>query len=128
MSRTFVGPFVRRSSASCKRVAFFSPDALTPHRRRTRRATDEDEDEIKVDFSAFSRYVGGGGSAPRFGPDSVHVVASVHRNREKCYVCHKAVPLRDYGRHTELCIQQQAAKPVSPSSTSTSACRSRVDL
>lgn len=31
-------------------------------------------------------------------------------NREKCYICQAVVPLRDYGRHTELCIQQQEAK------------------
>ncbi|KAG7231455.1 hypothetical protein INR49_011900 [Caranx melampygus] len=28
-------------------------------------------------------------------------------NQEKCYVCQKAVPLRDYSRHTELCIRRQ---------------------
>ncbi|XP_056910188.1 uncharacterized protein uimc1 isoform X1 [Takifugu flavidus] len=27
-------------------------------------------------------------------------------NREKCYICQAVVPLRDYGKHTELCIQQ----------------------
>ncbi|XP_075957610.1 uncharacterized protein uimc1 isoform X2 [Anarhichas minor] len=32
------------------------------------------------------------------------------KNQEKCYVCQKAVPLRDYNRHTELCIQRQASK------------------
>ncbi|XP_055358095.1 BRCA1-A complex subunit RAP80 [Betta splendens] len=32
-------------------------------------------------------------------------------NQEKCYICQRAVPLRDYSRHTELCIQRQAAKP-----------------
>lgn len=33
-----------------------------------------------------------------------------HGNREKCYICRALVPLRDYSRHTELCIQQQDAK------------------
>ncbi|KAG7232248.1 hypothetical protein INR49_009530 [Caranx melampygus] len=28
-------------------------------------------------------------------------------NQEKCYVCQKAIPLRDYSRHTELCIRRQ---------------------
>ncbi|XP_037604648.1 BRCA1-A complex subunit RAP80 isoform X3 [Sebastes umbrosus] len=28
------------------------------------------------------------------------------KNQEKCYVCQRAVPLKDYGRHTELCIRQ----------------------
>ncbi|XP_041658078.1 BRCA1-A complex subunit RAP80 isoform X2 [Cheilinus undulatus] len=32
------------------------------------------------------------------------------KNQEKCYICQKAVPLRDYSRHTELCIQRQEAK------------------
>ncbi|XP_050934810.1 BRCA1-A complex subunit RAP80 isoform X2 [Lates calcarifer] len=32
------------------------------------------------------------------------------KNQEKCYICQKAVPLRDYSRHTELCIQRQASK------------------
>uniref|UniRef100_A0A8C2X2H2 Uncharacterized protein n=1 Tax=Cyclopterus lumpus TaxID=8103 RepID=A0A8C2X2H2_CYCLU len=32
------------------------------------------------------------------------------RNQEKCYICQKYVPLRDYSRHTELCIQRQASK------------------
>ncbi|KAK5918352.1 hypothetical protein CgunFtcFv8_003125 [Champsocephalus gunnari] len=29
--------------------------------------------------------------------------------QEKCYICQKAVPLRDYSRHTELCIQRQSS-------------------
>ncbi|XP_068456018.1 serine/arginine repetitive matrix protein 2 isoform X2 [Clinocottus analis] len=32
------------------------------------------------------------------------------KNQEKCYICQKSVPLRDYSRHTEFCIQQQASK------------------
>ncbi|XP_036974949.1 uncharacterized protein uimc1 isoform X1 [Acanthopagrus latus] len=32
------------------------------------------------------------------------------RNPEKCFICQKAVPVRDYSRHTELCIQQQRTK------------------
>ncbi|XP_056267306.1 uncharacterized protein uimc1 isoform X2 [Pseudoliparis swirei] len=32
------------------------------------------------------------------------------KNQEKCYICQKSVPLRDYSRHTELCIQRQASK------------------
>ncbi|XP_030010559.1 BRCA1-A complex subunit RAP80 isoform X2 [Sphaeramia orbicularis] len=30
--------------------------------------------------------------------------------QEKCYVCQKAVPLRDYSRHTELCIHRSGSK------------------
>ncbi|XP_030294348.1 uncharacterized protein uimc1 isoform X2 [Sparus aurata] len=32
------------------------------------------------------------------------------RKPEKCFICQKAVPLRDFSRHTELCIQQQRTK------------------
>ncbi|XP_045895183.1 BRCA1-A complex subunit RAP80 isoform X2 [Micropterus dolomieu] len=32
------------------------------------------------------------------------------KNQEKCYICLKAFPLREYSRHTELCIQRQASK------------------
>ncbi|XP_073335854.1 uncharacterized protein uimc1 [Pagrus major] len=32
------------------------------------------------------------------------------KNPEKCFICQKAVPLRDYSRHTELCIQRQTSK------------------
>ncbi|XP_049897089.1 BRCA1-A complex subunit RAP80 [Epinephelus moara] len=32
------------------------------------------------------------------------------KNPEKCYICQKAVPLREYSRHTELCIQRRASK------------------
>lgn len=34
----------------------------------------------------------------------------LHGNREKCYICQALVPVGGYGRHTELCIQQQEAK------------------
>ncbi|XP_068572755.1 BRCA1-A complex subunit RAP80 isoform X2 [Cebidichthys violaceus] len=32
------------------------------------------------------------------------------KNQEKCYICQRAVPLREYGRHTELCIHRRASK------------------
>ncbi|XP_035481362.2 BRCA1-A complex subunit RAP80 isoform X2 [Scophthalmus maximus] len=32
---------------------------------------------------------------------------SSDRNPEKCYICQKNVPLRDYSRHTELCLRQR---------------------
>ena len=32
------------------------------------------------------------------------------RSQEKCFICQKAVPLRDYSRHTEFCIQRQESK------------------
>ncbi|XP_070700231.1 neurofilament heavy polypeptide [Pempheris klunzingeri] len=31
------------------------------------------------------------------------------KSQEKCYICQKAVPLRDYSKHTELCIHRQAS-------------------
>ncbi|XP_042079144.1 BRCA1-A complex subunit RAP80 [Haplochromis burtoni] len=36
--------------------------------------------------------------------------ADVSRNQEKCYICQRAVPLKDYSRHTELCIQRHGSK------------------
>lgn len=58
--------------------------SLKPRRKRTRRleATDEETDDL----------------------------SNTGKNQEKCYICHKAFPLRDYSRHTELCIQQRASK------------------
>ncbi|XP_074529071.1 uncharacterized protein uimc1 isoform X2 [Halichoeres trimaculatus] len=32
------------------------------------------------------------------------------KNQEKCYICQKAFPLRDYSSHIELCIQMHASK------------------
>ncbi|XP_078122247.1 uncharacterized protein uimc1 isoform X3 [Sander vitreus] len=29
---------------------------------------------------------------------------------EKCFICQKAVPLKDYSRHTEFCLQRQKSK------------------
>ncbi|XP_042354636.1 BRCA1-A complex subunit RAP80 isoform X3 [Plectropomus leopardus] len=57
--------------------------SLKPRRKRTRRTetTDEETDP-----------------------------SNAGKNREKCYICQKAVPLRDYNRHTEICIQRQASK------------------
>ncbi|KAM7374046.1 hypothetical protein PAMP_006723 [Pampus punctatissimus] len=55
--------------------------SLKPRRKRTRRAADEPTDP-----------------------------SNTGRNQEKCFICQKAVPLRDYNQHTELCIQQQASK------------------
>ncbi|KAM9846987.1 uncharacterized protein uimc1 isoform 2-T2 [Aulostomus maculatus] len=51
--------------------------SLKPHRKRARRAAEETS------------------SASNDG-----------RIQEKCYICQKSVPLRDYSRHTETCIQQ----------------------
>ncbi|XP_056254168.1 uncharacterized protein uimc1 isoform X1 [Seriola aureovittata] len=36
--------------------------------------------------------------------------SSTDKHQEKCYICQKAVPLRDYSRHTELCIRRRASK------------------
>uniref|UniRef100_H3BWQ2 BRCA1-A complex subunit RAP80 n=1 Tax=Tetraodon nigroviridis TaxID=99883 RepID=H3BWQ2_TETNG len=44
------------------------------------------------------------------GEEEAAESSSTASNREKCYICRALVPLRDYSRHTELCIQQQDAK------------------
>ncbi|TDH05246.1 hypothetical protein EPR50_G00141570 [Perca flavescens] len=31
-------------------------------------------------------------------------------NYEKCFICQKAVPLKDYSQHTEFCLQRQKSK------------------
>ncbi|XP_049598704.1 BRCA1-A complex subunit RAP80 isoform X1 [Syngnathus scovelli] len=36
--------------------------------------------------------------------------ASTDKIQEKCYICQKAVALRDFSKHTDLCIQQRATK------------------
>ncbi|XP_054481679.1 BRCA1-A complex subunit RAP80 [Anoplopoma fimbria] len=36
--------------------------------------------------------------------------SNTSKNQERCYICQRAVPLREYSRHTELCIQRQASK------------------
>uniref|UniRef100_A0A3Q3XF02 UBZ4-type domain-containing protein n=1 Tax=Mola mola TaxID=94237 RepID=A0A3Q3XF02_MOLML len=38
-------------------------------------------------------------------------------NMEKCYICQTAVPLRDYSRHKELCLQRHEAKTAAVSRT-----------
>ncbi|KAM6983456.1 LOW QUALITY PROTEIN: uncharacterized protein uimc1 [Tautogolabrus adspersus] len=107
----------RRPRANC------SQDSLKPRRKRTRR-TDVREEEEENNQPSNS----GKGSSTCFGftllelscrPCFIHLVCYyfksfsdvvLHRNTEKCYVCHKDVPLRDYVRHTELCIQRQESK------------------
>nr|XP_046267759.1 BRCA1-A complex subunit RAP80 isoform X8 [Scatophagus argus] len=61
-----------------------SQASLKSRRKRIRRA--EGAAEEKNDFSNSVKY------------------------QEKCFICQKAVPLRDYSRHTELCIQRQTSK------------------
>ncbi|XP_056451045.1 uncharacterized protein uimc1 isoform X2 [Gadus chalcogrammus] len=46
------------------------------------------------------------------GDPSGHAPAP--QGRERCYVCHKSVPLAEYARHTESCIQRQRAHTASP--------------
>ncbi|XP_029925242.1 uncharacterized protein uimc1 isoform X2 [Myripristis murdjan] len=58
--------------------------SLRPRRQRSRRR------EATAEETAESSNLGR--SAPK---------------REKCYVCQKAIPLKDYSRHTEDCIQRQ---------------------
>ncbi|XP_035522432.1 BRCA1-A complex subunit RAP80 isoform X2 [Morone saxatilis] len=59
------------------------PVSLKPRRKRTKRA------EVTADETDTS---------------------NTSMNPEKCFICQKAVPLRDYSRHTELCIQRQSSK------------------
>ncbi|XP_061596526.1 BRCA1-A complex subunit RAP80 isoform X2 [Cololabis saira] len=33
---------------------------------------------------------------------------NVSRNQEKCFICQKAVPLSEYDRHTDLCLQRRS--------------------
>ncbi|XP_008276340.1 neurofilament heavy polypeptide [Stegastes partitus] len=61
-----------------------SQASLKPRRKRTRRA------EATV--------------------DETNEPSNSGRNPEKCYICQKNVPLRDYSRHTELCFQRRASK------------------
>lgn len=62
-------------------------------------------------------------ATPRLHPEISLFPLRLHGNREKCYVCQAMVPVRDYGRHTELCIQQQEAKVLrSQDYPSTSCC------
>ncbi|XP_030601508.1 BRCA1-A complex subunit RAP80 isoform X4 [Archocentrus centrarchus] len=56
--------------------------SLKPRRKRTRRANAEETNDH----------------------------SNIGRNQEKCYICQKDVPLKDYSRHTELCIQRQESK------------------
>ncbi|KAG8008440.1 BRCA1-A complex subunit RAP80 [Nibea albiflora] len=58
--------------------------SLKPHRKRTRRAAAAAEETNKP--------------------------SNTTNNQEKCFICQKEVPLSDYSRHTELCIQRQSAK------------------
>uniref|UniRef100_UPI003AAF76F3 uncharacterized protein n=1 Tax=Centroberyx gerrardi TaxID=166262 RepID=UPI003AAF76F3 len=37
-------------------------------------------------------------------------LGKANQKREKCYVCQRAVPVRDFSRHTEDCIQRQASR------------------
>nr|XP_020470833.1 BRCA1-A complex subunit RAP80 isoform X2 [Monopterus albus] len=55
--------------------------SLKPRRKRTRRADEESSNPLNAG-----------------------------KNQEKCYICQKAVPLREYSRHTELCIHQHSSK------------------
>ncbi|XP_034539259.1 uncharacterized protein uimc1 isoform X3 [Notolabrus celidotus] len=60
--------------------------SLKPRRKRTRRSESrEEKEETDEPFNTG-------------------------KNQEKCYVCHKAIPLREYNTHTELCIQLQTSK------------------
>ncbi|KAI3373906.1 hypothetical protein L3Q82_022473 [Scortum barcoo] len=58
--------------------------SLKPRRKRTRRLEETDEE--------------------------TNDLSNTGKNQEKCYICQKAFPLKDYSRHTQFCIQQQTSK------------------
>lgn len=68
-------------------VAVVDEVALKPRRKRARRA------EVAPEETNHTSVTGKSG-----------------QKQEKCYICQKAVPLRDYGRHTELCIHRSESK------------------
>ncbi|XP_076024533.1 uncharacterized protein uimc1 isoform X4 [Genypterus blacodes] len=70
----------RRPEADCFQVS------LKPRRKRSRKAEAAEETQ---DLSGLSN--------------------RANQRQEKCYVCHKAVLLRDYSRHTEECIPPRAS-------------------
>ncbi|XP_054873076.1 BRCA1-A complex subunit RAP80 isoform X2 [Amphiprion ocellaris] len=43
-------------------------------------------------------------------PDETNEPSNSGRNQEKCYICQKNIPLREYSRHTELCFQRRPSK------------------
>ncbi|XP_037544140.1 uncharacterized protein uimc1 [Nematolebias whitei] len=44
-------------------------------------------------------------------PEGTNDSSDICRKREMCYVCRKAVALREYSRHTELCLQSHSSRP-----------------
>ncbi|XP_061608888.1 BRCA1-A complex subunit RAP80 [Phyllopteryx taeniolatus] len=46
----------------------------------------------------------------RWAADEEGDASSTDNSQEKCYICQKAVALREYATHTELCIQRRATK------------------
>ncbi|KAK0144193.1 BRCA1-A complex subunit RAP80 [Merluccius polli] len=69
-----------------------SPVSLRPNKRRALKSLATEE---HVDSDASGR-------------------AQATRRREKCYICHKSVPLAEYTRHTENCIRRQQANTTAP--------------
>ncbi|XP_068186599.1 BRCA1-A complex subunit RAP80 isoform X2 [Antennarius striatus] len=75
--------FCDGDEASSRSRTSCSPASLKPRRKRPRRAE----------------------TAVAVGSDNPNIVG----NKEKCYICQKLVSLREYSRHTELCIHQQTS-------------------
>ncbi|XP_040036842.2 uncharacterized protein uimc1 isoform X7 [Gasterosteus aculeatus] len=42
--------------------------------------------------------------------EDTYELSTTGKNQEKCYICQKSVPLKEYSRHTTLCLQRQAPK------------------
>uniref|UniRef100_A0A8C7WYZ8 UBZ4-type domain-containing protein n=1 Tax=Oryzias sinensis TaxID=183150 RepID=A0A8C7WYZ8_9TELE len=52
-----------------------------------------------------------GTSLPGFQAEA----AETSQTLEKCFICQSAIPLREYSRHTELCIRPRRSKPAAVS-------------
>uniref|UniRef100_A0A3Q1F4T6 Ubiquitin interaction motif containing 1 n=2 Tax=Acanthochromis polyacanthus TaxID=80966 RepID=A0A3Q1F4T6_9TELE len=70
--------------AADRRSSGGSHASLKPRRKRTRRA--------------------------EATPDETNEPSNSGRNQEKCYICQKNIPLRDYSLHTELCFHRRPSK------------------
>lgn len=94
--------FERRPSKSPPCVATVS---AKPRRKRTRRC--EAGDGASSHAPSTSRLVGAA-SYPSTGFTLLLTwVILLPRELMKCFICQSAVPVQDYGRHTDLCISRQ---------------------
>lgn len=78
---------------------------MKPHRKRTRRC--EAGDGASGPAPSTSRSVGAT-SNPFSGVTRLLTwFVLLPREHMKCFICQSAVPVHDYGRHTDLCISRQ---------------------